>query len=147
MQVILKEDVQKLGSMGELVNVKPGYARNYLLPQGKAIKAEPNKVRQMQHEQRIIEHKKAKLKAAAEDVAKRIGALNLSISAKVGEQDKLFGSVTAMDVERALAAEGIQVDRKKITIAEPIKSLGEYKIPVKLDADVSAEVKVTVVAE
>lgn len=147
MQVILKEDVNKLGSMGELVNVKPGYARNYLLPQGKAIAADSGKLKQLQHEQRIIEHKKAKLKAAAEEVAKKLASLNLSIAAKVGEQDKLFGSVTAMDIERALAAQGVNIDRKKIVLADAIKALGEYNVTIKLDADVTADIKVTVIAE
>lgn len=147
MQVILKEDVHKLGSMGELVNVKPGFARNYLLPQGKAIAADSGKVAQLQHEQRLIERRKAKMKLAAEEVANKIGALSLTIAAKVGDQDKLFGSVTAMDIERALAAQGVTIDRKKIVLDEAIKSLGEYKVAIKLDAGVNADVKVVVVAE
>ena len=147
MQVILTEDIAKLGAMGELVDVKPGYARNYLLPQNKAVKADPKNMRQLKHQQALIERRKAKLKAIAKNMAERLSDTSITIARKVGEQEKLYGSVTSLDIERALIDEGIELERKRIHLEEPIRSLGVYHVPVKLDSDVEAELKVWVVAE
>lgn len=147
MEVILVEDVPNLGSIGSLVKVTPGYARNYLLPKKLAILASVNNKRRLEHEKRIANFAKAKAKATGEELAKRLGHLSLRISRKVGEQDKLFGSVSAHDVQAALATAGFEVDRRGLDLKEPIKALGEYTINVRLPGDVKTSVKVAVVAE
>lgn len=147
MQLILKEDVPNLGRSGELVAVKKGYGRNYLIPHGLAVLAsEKNKAR-IEHERKLIELRAAKLRKDAESVAGRIAGATVQIERQVGEGDKLFGSVTARDIEEALAAQGIAVDRKKIQLGEPIKALGQYTVDVKLARDVAGQIKVWVVAK
>ena len=147
MQVILLDDIKKLGTMGDLVEVKPGFARNFLIPQKKALLADPKNVRKLKHQQKLVEARKVKLKAVAKATAERIANTSVTIARKVGEQEKLYGSVTTLDIERALLDEGIELDRRKIDLAEPIKSLGVYHLPVKLDSEIDAELKVWVVAE
>ena len=146
-QVILKEDVPNLGRSGELVSVKPGYGRNYLIPQGLAMIATKRNVAQLEHDKKIIEARAAKLRKDAESVAARIGGVTLQFERQVGEGDKLFGSVTARDVEEGLAAQGITVDRKKIHLVDPSRALGQYTVDVKLARDVTAPCKVWVVAK
>lgn len=146
-QVILKEDVPNLGKSGELVNVKPGYGRNYLIPKGLAIMATKRNVARLEHERKVIELRAAKLRKDAEAVAARLANATVQIERAVGEGDKLFGSVTSRDIEEALAAQGHKVDRKQIQLADPIKALGQYTVPVRLSRDVSAEIKVWVVAK
>ncbi|MEJ2314602.1 MAG: 50S ribosomal protein L9 [Nitrospirota bacterium] len=147
MKVILKEDVQNLGEMGEIVNVSDGYARNFLIPRKLAAVADKKNVRELEHEKRVIDRRADKLKADAQTLADRISAVTINIKAKAGEEEKLFGSVTAMDVAEALKAEGFDVDKKKIVIEEPIKRLGTHAVAVKVGKDVTATVNVEVEAE
>lgn len=147
MKVILNQDLDNLGKVGEVVNVKDGYARNYLLPRDLAVEATSRNVKQLDHQKRIVEHKKAKLVAAAEQFAERIAQLSVTIAQKVGEEDKLFGSVTSQSLQQALKEEGIEVEKKRILLEEPIRQLGSYTVPVKLQQGVTADLKVTVVAE
>lgn len=147
MKVILREEVSNLGDIGAVVKVAPGYARNFLLPKGMAVVADTKNIKALEHEKRIAEGRAEKAKQAAMSEAEKLGATALEFKAKVGEEDKLFGSVTAMDIAAALKEKGMEVDRRKIVIAEPIKSLGEHTVEVKLALDVTASVKVTVEAE
>jgi len=147
MQVILREDIEKLGKIGDLVKVKDGYGRNYLLPMKKAIAATPKNLKAMEHARKMVSDRLRKLKKEAAADADNIKALSLTIKAKTGEEGKLFGSVTSMDIAEAAKAQGVVIDKRKIVLDEPIKRLGEFTITVKLPADVTAELKVTVVAE
>ena len=147
MKLILREDVENLGKGGELVEVKPGYGRNYLLPRGLAVVANPKNVRELEHQKQIAQAKAAKLKASAEAVAKRLSETPVALKRKVGEQDKLYGSVTAMDLAEALAARGLQLDRRSIDLSEPIKTHGNFEVPVKLHSEVVGKAKVKVEAE
>ncbi len=146
MKVILKSDVERLGRMGDLVEVKAGYARNFLLPQSLAALATHKNVKMLAHEKRIIDAKIKKERLSAEDVAQKIAALSLSIPAQVGEEGKLFGSVVSKDIADAMLAAGMEIDKRKILLDKPIKALGVFQIPVKIHHDVSASVKVEVVA-
>ncbi len=147
MKLILREDVENLGKGGDLVDVKPGYGRNYLLPRGLAVTANTKNVRELEHQKAVASAKAAKLKASAEAVAKRLAETPVVLRRKAGEQDKLFGSVTAIDIAEALAARGLQLDRRAIDLAEPIKTVGTVEVPVKLHHEVVGKVKVTVEAE
>jgi large subunit ribosomal protein L9 len=147
MKLILREDVENLGKGGEVVDVKPGYGRNFLLPRGLAVPASTRNVRSLEHEKSVAAAKAAKLKASAEAVAKRLSDTPITLRRKVGEQDKLYGSVTVMDVAEALAARGVQLDRRAIDLAEPIKTIGTFEIPVKLHSEVAGKVKLTVEPE
>jgi len=143
--VVLKDDVDNLGRSGELVRVKPGFARNYLMPRGMAVVATGENVRQIEHERRIAVAIADKQKKFAEGAAAQIEGLTLEIPMQVGEGDKLYGSVTAKDVAQALSRRGIEVDRKKLQLPETIKTLGEHPITLKLGHEVTATftVKVT----
>jgi large subunit ribosomal protein L9 len=145
--VILQQDVHNLGKTGEVVRVRPGFARNYLLPNQIAAPATMSNVNRLAHEKRHAEAKNAKAKAAAAELAAKIAANPISLSRKVGEDNKLFGSVTTKEIESALAEKGVEVDRRKIHLAEPIKTAGTFELPVKLGYDVSATIKVEVVAK
>jgi large subunit ribosomal protein L9 len=147
MKLILREDVYNLGKGGDLVEVKPGYGRNFLIPGGLAVLANPKNIREVEHQKAVAAAKAAKLKASAEAVAKRLSDTPVSLRRKVGEQDKLSGSVTAMDVAEALAARGLDIDRRTIDLSEPIKTLGDFEVSVKLHSDVVGKVKVKVEAE
>ena len=147
MRVILREDIPSVGKSGELVNVKDGFGRNYLLPRKKAVLANEQNIRQLEHEKSVISARNAKLKGAAEELAKKIGSVKVTIKRKVGEQDKLFGSVTALDIAEALAAQGQQVDRRHIHLPEPIKATGQYEVELRLHRDVVAKIKVEVAPE
>jgi large subunit ribosomal protein L9 len=147
MQVILKEDVENLGKSGELVTVRPGFGRNYLIPQGRAVLATKKNVSQLEHERKLINSRNAKLMKDAKSLADRIAAVEVTVERQVGAEEKLFGSVTSRDVEAALAEKGVRIDRKKIHLDEPIKSLGVYTLDVKLAADVTAKLKLWVVAK
>ena len=146
MKVLLKEDVNKLGSVGDEVEVKDGYGRNFLIPTGKALLATPKNVKQFRHQKSIVDHKVRKLRGAAQEVADKLAKLSLSIEKKVGDQGKLFGSVTSQEIADLVSAKGVEIDRRKIQLSEPIKSLGEFKIPVKLHPQVTAEMTLTVTA-
>jgi large subunit ribosomal protein L9 len=147
MKLILREDVENLGKGGDLVDVKPGYGRNFLLPRGLAVVANTKNVRELDHQKTVASAKAAKLKASAEAVAKRLAETPVVLKRKVGEQDKLFGSVTAIDIAEALAARGLQLDRRAIDLSEPIKTVGDFEVPVKLHHEVVGKAKVKVVAE
>ncbi len=147
MKLILREDVENLGKGGDLVDVKPGYGRNFLLPRGLAVVANTKNVRELDHQKTVASAKAAKLKASAEAVAKRLSETPVVLRRKAGEQDKLFGSVTAIDIAEALAARGLQLDRRSIDLAEPIKTVGDFEVPVKLHHDVVGKVKVKVEAK
>jgi large subunit ribosomal protein L9 len=147
MKIILREDIDNLGKSGELVTVKDGYGRNYLLPRGKAVLASAQNMRQLEHERTVLSARNAKLKGAAEEQAKKIGSVKAVIKRKVGEQDKLYGSVTVLDIAEALAAQGQQVDRRLIHLAEPIKAVGSYEVEMRLHRDVVAKIKVEVQPE
>ncbi|MDA8423760.1 MAG: 50S ribosomal protein L9 [Nitrospiraceae bacterium] len=146
MQVILREDIDKLGKIGDLVKVADGYARNYLVPNKKAIEATPKNLNAMDHAKKMVSDRIRKMKKEASVEADRIKGLAVTIKAKVGEEGKLFGSVTTMDIAEAAKAQGVELDKRKIVLDEPIKRLGEYTLTVKLHADVTADLKVTVVA-
>lgn len=146
-QVILQQDVDKLGKSGELVRVRPGFARNFLLPRQLAVPATTAAVRRIEHEKAVAMAKAEKAKKEARDVAAKLSALTVTLAQKVGEDGRLFGSVTAKDIEHAVKAQGLDIDRKKLQLAEPIKSIGTYEIPVKLVSDVTATLKVEVVAK
>lgn len=147
MQVILKEDVKSLGHLGDMVNVKDGYARNFLIPKGLAVEANPKNVKALEHEKMKMLERIKKAKVGAEDMAVRLSGTTVTIKAKAGEEDKLFGSVTAMDIAEALKGEGLDIDKKKIVLEEPIKRLGSYAVGVKVYQDVLAQLKVIVVRE
>jgi large subunit ribosomal protein L9 len=147
MKVILREDVENLGKGGELVEVKNGYGRNFLIPRGLAVVANPRNIREVEHQKSVAAAKAAKLRASAQAVAKRLADTPITLRRKVGEQDKLYGSVTAMDIAEALAARGLQIDRRHIDLGEPIKTVGDHEVGVKLHAEVVGKVKVKVEAE
>lgn len=147
MRLILREDVPNLGRSGELVTVKDGFGRNYLLPRKMAVLANERNIKQLDHEKKVIEARQAKLKGAAEEQAKALGQIDVKITRKVGEQDKLYGSVTALDIAEALAAKGKKVDRRHIHLPEPIKTLGNFEVELRLHREVKAIIKVEVAAE
>jgi len=145
MQVILKEDVHNLGKAGELVKVKPGFGRNYLIPQGKAIAATAANVKQIEHEKKIIAAKQAQLSKDAQAMADRLASVEVQIERQVGEEDKLFGSVTSRDIESALKDKGVTIDHKKVHLPEPIKTIGYHTIEIRLGTGVTGKIKVVVV--
>ncbi len=145
-EVILTEDISTLGNAGEVVRVRPGYARNYLLPQGKAMLATKGRVRELEHKRRVIEEKIRKDVGAHELVAKRLEQTELEFQVRAGEEGKLFGSITNADIAGRLGEQGIQLDRRKIELSEPIKQLGEYTVTLKLHREVSTQIRVKVVA-
>ena len=145
MQVILRDDMDNLGKSGEVVNVKEGYARNYLLPRGLAIKATASDVKRIEHEKRVIAARTAKLAKEAQAEADGLSKISVSIARAVGEEDKLYGSVTSRDIAEALAAQGVKVDSKRIHLEEPIKTLGMTEVQVKLGRGINATIKVGVV--
>ncbi len=147
MEVILKESIKSLGSAGDIVNVADGYARNYLIPQGKAVIATSKNIKQLERQQEAIRKKAAQLKADLEALAAQLNKLEIEIPVKVGESGKLYGSVTSMDIAKAISDKGYSVDRKKIQLDEPIKELGEYSILIKLAPEVDATIKLNVIAQ
>lgn len=147
MEVILRDDIRSLGKAGELVRVKPGYARNYLLPQGLAYEATEGNRKRIAAETKARAARLATEKTSAEAFAQTLGALQLTIPGKAGEEGKLFGSITAADIAEAIAVQGHQVDRRRIELDQPIRHLGEHTVAVRLHPEVHADVRVTVVAE
>jgi large subunit ribosomal protein L9 len=147
MEVILREDVEKLGSRGEVVKVAPGYARNFLLPKRLAVAATESNKKIVEQERQAHLRKEANLKSEAEDLAKLMLGVAITIKQKAGDADQLFGSVTTKDIADALAAKNYQIDRRKIQLAEPIKQLGEYQVPVRLHKDVTVDISVLVAKE
>jgi len=147
MEVILREDIDNVGSRGDVVKVAPGFARNFLLPKRLAVPATDANRKIVEQERQAHLRKETKLKGEAEDLSKLLTGVSVTIYQKAGEQNQLFGSVTSKDVADALAAKNFIIDRRKIQLDEPIKQLGEFKVPVKLHKDVTADVTVTVAKE
>ena len=145
-QLILREDVHRLGEAGDLVSVKPGYARNFLVPQGKATLATAGRVKELDHQKRVISERLAKEVADSEAVKQRMASVVLEFSAQAGDEGKLFGSITAQQIGEKLIEKGFDIDRRKIELDEPIKALGEHEVPVKLRREMVAQVKVVVTA-
>jgi large subunit ribosomal protein L9 len=147
MKVILKEDIPKLGRMGQTVDVARGYGRNYLIPQGKAILATSKNLKALEHERMLIQRKADLVRKDAEGLAGKIEGMTLTLTRKVVEEDKLYGSVSVSDIAQALEEAGVEIERKLIKLDEPIKSLGEFKVAIKAYHDVTAELTVQVVKE
>ena len=144
MDIILTENVKGLGTIGEVVKVKPGYGRNYLVPQGLAVEASDRNINEMKHHKRQLTYKAEKLSKEASDIKARIEAIECSFTHKGSDEGKLFGSVTSMEIAEGLAAKGIEVDRRKILLDQPIKDLGVHEVEIKLNAGVNATIKVNV---
>ena len=147
MEVILREHVEHLGRRGDVVKVAAGYARNYLLPRKLALAVTDNNKRQIEREKKLAEARDMEEKSAAEAIASRLTQLDVEIARRVGEHDTLYGSVTSQDIAQALKEKGFDVDKRKIALADPLKSLGESMVPVKIHRDVTAQLRVKVVAE
>ena len=145
MEVILQQDVENLGTIGDVVKVKPGYARNYLFPRGLALEADAKNLATLEHRKRAMAAKRAKMQKANEAAATKLGGVSLVIEMLAGEEDKLFGSVTNVDVQKALAAQGVEIDRKKIHLDAPLKTIGDHSATVDLGAGVRVPIKVSVV--
>lgn len=144
MQIILQEDVEKLGNRGELVDVAAGYARNFLLPRKLGIEATPGNMKRLERMRVSFAKKEATEKGAAQTLADSLQGVSLAFTRKAGENEQLFGSVTSADIAAALEAQGYNIDKRKITLADPIKVVGDYEIPVKLHREITSNVKVTV---
>lgn len=147
MQIILQEDVDKLGNRGEVVTVAEGYARNFLLPRKMALEATAGNMKRLEKMRAAFAKKEAVEKGDAEKLAEMLAAVSLELTRKSGENDQLFGSVTSADISEALAAKGFTIDKKKITLAEPIKTIGEFEVPIKLHREIAATVKLAVKKE
>ncbi|MBL9027020.1 MAG: 50S ribosomal protein L9 [Myxococcales bacterium] len=145
-QVILTQDLANVGKGGELVKVRPGFARNYLIPRGLAIGATEGNVRQVEHQKRVAEAKSAKVLSEAQELAQKLSTVSLTIHRQVGEGDRLYGSVTHRDIEEALEQKGFVVDRRRI-VTEPLKALGTHEVQIKLAPTVTATIKVAVAAK
>lgn len=147
MEVILREDVQNLGTVGDIVKVKPGFARNYLLPRGLAVIADHRNVHVLEHQKRVVADKREHDRRQAQTAAQALSSIRVTIKARAGEEGKLFGSVTNLDIEKALSEQGVSVERRRIRLDEPIKSIGEHIVPVHLGVGVDAQVTVVVEAQ
>ncbi len=147
MKVILKKDLESIGKLGEIVEVKDGYARNYLIPQGIALKADKKNIKLLETETRQMELRLNKDKKSAEKLAEQLNKISCTAAVTVGEEDKVFGSVTTQDISDLLKDKGFDIDRKKILLDESIKALGIYTIPIKLHTEVEAKIKLWVVKE
>jgi large subunit ribosomal protein L9 len=145
MEVILRQAVENLGKTGDVVNVKPGYARNYLLPHGLAYEATPGNLKRIQQERDRLEAAENERRGTAQGLAEKLEQVSLTFSARVGEEGKLFGSVTATDIAMQLEAQGYHIEKRQIDLHEPIKALGVYRVPIRLHADVKPEVRVWVI--
>jgi large subunit ribosomal protein L9 len=147
MQVILREDVPNLGRPGDVVKVRDGFARNYLLPRNLAIEANPRNLRTFEHLKRIGMVRREAARRDSQKIKESLEALSLNLTARAGEEGKLFGSITNIDIERALRERGMNIERRKIMLPEPIKQLGEFSVAVKIDSETEASLKLTVAAE
>ncbi len=147
MEVILRQAIDKLGHTGDVVTVSGGYARNFLLPRGLAYEATQGNKKRLEQERVRLESAEAERREAAEGIAKRLEEVSITFSARVGEEGKLFGSVTSGDIVEQLAAQGFEIEKRQIDLHEPIKALGVYRVPVKLHADVKPEIKVWVIKQ
>jgi large subunit ribosomal protein L9 len=147
MEVILREDVPNLGKIGEVVRVRDGFARNYLLPQGLVLVANKKNLKLFEHQKRVVADQKQRILRNAQSVGDQLGSVSLVIPVRTGEEGKLFGSVTNINIEKALKARGLEVDRRKIHLEQPIRSLGDYEVPIRLAADITVPLKVSVVSD
>ena len=147
MEVILREDIINLGKIGEVVRVRDGFARNYLLPRGLVLVANKKNLKAFQHQKKIVADQKQRILRQAQGVGDQLAGVSLTIPMRTGEEGRLFGSVTNIQIEKALKAKGLDVDRRKIHLSEPIKTLGEFEVPVRLTAELIVPLKVSVVAE
>ena len=147
MEVVLKEDIDNLGHMGDVVKVKDGYARNYLLPRGLVVLADKKNLKALEHEQRMIAQRRERLTKEAHGISEQLAGVSLEFAVKVGEEGRLFGSVTNMDIEKALKEQGFEVERRRIVLEAPIKSVGDYDVPIRLRPEVMPSIKVKVVSE
>jgi large subunit ribosomal protein L9 len=147
MEVILRNAIDKLGHPGDIVSVSPGYARNFLLPRGLAYQATPGNLKRIAAEKSRLEALENERKAAAESIAEKLAEVSVTFAARVGEEGKLFGSVTTADIAHQLEAQGFKIEKRQIELNEPIKALGMYKVPIKLHADVHPEIKVWIIKQ
>jgi large subunit ribosomal protein L9 len=147
MEVILREDIVNLGKIGEVVRVRDGFARNYLLPRGLVVVANKKNLKAFQHQKKVVADQKQRILRQAQGVGDQLAGVSLTIPMRTGEEGRLFGSVTNIQIEKALKAKGLDVDRRKIHLSEPIKTLGEFEVPVRLTAELVVPLKVLVVAE
>ena len=147
MEVVLKEDIENLGHMGDVVKVKDGYARNYLLPRGLVVLANNKNLKALEHEQRMIGQRRERLTKEAQGISDKLAGVSLEFTAKVGEEGRLFGSVTTMDIEKALKEQGFEVERRRIVLDAPIKNVGNYEVPIRLRPEVMPSIKVKVMSE
>jgi large subunit ribosomal protein L9 len=147
MEIILRQAVENLGKTGDVVKVKSGYARNYLLPHGLAYEATPGNLKRIQQERDRLEAAENERRTAAQTLAERLEQVSLTFSARVGEEGKLFGSVTAADIQQQLESQNFHIERRQIDLHEPIKALGVYRVPIRLHADVKPEVRVWVIKQ
>jgi large subunit ribosomal protein L9 len=146
-EVILKEDIVNLGKIGDVVRVRDGFARNYLLPRGLVLEANKKNLRLFEHQKKIVADQKQKIMKSAQAVGEQLSGVELTIPMRAGEEGRLFGSVTNMQLEKALKERGLNVDRRKIQLEQPIKTLGDYEIPVRLSAELTVMLKLSVVPE
>ena len=147
MEVVLREDIENLGHMGDVVKVKDGYARNYLLPRGLVVLANNKNLKALEHEQRMIGQRRERLTKEAQGISDKLAGVSLEFTAKVGEEGRLFGSVTTMDIEKALKEQGFEVERRRIVLDAPIKNVGNYEVPIRLRPEVMPSIKVKVMSE
>ncbi|CAN5732759.1 MAG: 50S ribosomal protein L9 [Gemmatimonadota bacterium] len=147
MQVILRERLENLGDAGEVVDVKPGYARNYLIPQGLAYEASVGNVRRIENERAVVQRQAADQLAAARARVGEIEAISLTFNARAAQEGRLFGSITTADIADRLATQGVEVDRRQIELEEPIKSLGVFSVPIRLHSEIRPEIKIWVIKE
>jgi large subunit ribosomal protein L9 len=147
MKVVLKDDIKNVGEMGQIVDVADGFARNYLVPRGLAVEANTKNLKALEHEKKIIQEKAKKIKNSADTLSDKISTMTLMIKAKAGDEGKLFGAVTSMDIAELLKNEGIEMDKKKIFLDEPIKRLGSYSVNIKIHPEISTHLNIQVVEE
>lgn len=147
MQLILTQDVQHLGKAGEVVTVRPGYGRNYLLPKGLAVSATTRNMRRLEHDKKVIATRVARERADAEGLAGRLNGMTLQFERRVGDDEKMFGSVTARNITEQLAVAGIELDHRRVLLDEPVKALGKYEVDVRLQSNVIAKLKFWVVGK
>lgn len=147
MEVILRQSIDSVGGTGDIVKVSPGYARNFLLPRGLAYEATPGNRKRIEQERSRLEAAEAERRESAEGLARKLEEVSVTFSARVGDEGKLFGSVTTADIAQQLEAQGFHIERRQIDLPEPIKALGVYRVPVRLHADVKPEIKVWVIKQ
>jgi large subunit ribosomal protein L9 len=147
MEVILRQTIENVGGPGDLVDVSRGFARNYLLPRGLAYEATPGNLKRIAQERSRLEASEERRREGAREIASRLEAISLTFSARVGDEGKLFGSITSTDIAEQLAAQGVSVEKRQIDLHEPIKALGVYRVPIRLHADVKPEIKVWVIKQ